>query len=1140
MTFNDELKRKRKRNDELIKDSDILKDINAFKSFYRVKKIKVLPDEHCDTLLYYIKNNASIDIIDYIIINDKYYNLNKEYFYGFKEEEDGYNYNIKIEISPLAMAIKYNHLELANHLINLGADINFTNFNSYKNYSWFNSCEFFNCINEINIEYILKKGYIVTSKLIKWLIQNYKYRYLDALLKHLSSPISLKNFPKEKNKPLLRKSVYKVAIDNNNYKALSILYQYDPRNKKKIVNDIFDILAEPENRENFLKNIKNVGNQLLNLVELYSLFMDYRPWTPYDMKEIVFTFFKNDDYDGLKNFINKYDIRLTKMNIHDKHFSSKFDVDHCLKYPISPKLFNYIIDRCQSEKSTKELDLDSYLYNALKYNNFKIADYILQKYPNYSYELFYIWLYNNHSLTSRNLNFILFNSHEFKVTEDYYYFFYIKDCVRNLLPNRTDISILRKIFKYFVFNNAFVLKLLSFYQNKTPLLTKKLDNIIYQETHKLSIDKYFYEQVIPCNLDDNFINLFYEFDQRDKKIILNDLFHLFQINNDQGTKTNIYVNKIKNGVYKFPISHQMIYQLENCKIIRETILKLIHEGDVSTLEKYLLDNHISMDDLIKFNAPPYDFLCSTIDKEKPSLEMFHFILNGYQHNLNYFVWANKGIKKRKNESDIYTCPLSCALAHHHYSIAEILMDHGADINYESEYNTVFEVLHENHQLSCSNVKFMLQHGLKVMPYMIGDLINFQENIKDKSVMIISLGSYSGDSDNDFNHENENPKDKNDRILLNNKIMETLFKYYIFDNIFIIQLLTTYKNKIPLSNKELNNIIGKEINKISTDYRCHYGLYYQAIKSKDYHAIDLIVKNDFSSVSVFKDINLAYDLITKAIENDNIYFIEKIINSNLIDYNQFDVKQFYSLIDHTLREVQPISENNNNHGINNDDDLCMIEDKIEEEEEDYDDDRETFSYCSSGSGNYYYNEKMKDKKGLNIFINSLIIKDYINFETNDYETVFAVFLRKLNVRDMKFFITKSFQSKTFSYEKINGMNILYQIMYLFDYQTRDELYKITLLFLKTFLSHKQFDYTKLDMNKCIRFLLTLPVDSNFSIIDTLLKELMKNRDFNSDVTIKNEIIRIISIADNKKLITLSKNILFNQKKWDKTNFRKRKN
>jgi len=52
--------------------------------------------------------------------------------------------------------------------------------------------------------------------------------------------------------------------------------------------------------------------------------------------------------------------------------------------------------------------------------------------------------------------------------------------------------------------------------------------------------------------------------------------------------------------------------------------------------------------------------------------------------------------------------------------------------------------------------------------------------------------------------------------------------------------------------------------------------------------------------------------------------------------------------------------------------------------------------------------------------------------------------------------------------------------------------------------------------------------------------MKNRDFNSDVTIKNEIIRIISIVDNNKLITLSKNILFNQKKWDKTNFRKRKN
>jgi len=191
--------------------------------------------------------------------------------------------------------------------------------------------------------------------------------------------------------------------------------------------------------------------------------------------------------------------------------------------------------------------------------------------------------------------------------------------------------------------------------------------------------------------------------------------------------------------------------------------------------------------------------------------------------------------------------------------------------------------------------------------------------------------------------------------------------------------------------------------------------------------------------------------------------------------------------------------------------------------------ETVSYCSSGSGNYYYNEEMKNKKGLNIFINSLIIKDYIDFNSNDYETVFAVFLRKLNVQNMNLFISKSFQSKTFSYEKINGMNILYQIMFLFDYpciKGKNDLYKIALCFLKSFLSHRQFDYTKLDMNKFIRYLLTLLVDSNISCIDMVLKELMKHKDFNANITIKNEIIQIISITDNDELITLSKNILFN--------------
>eukprot|EP00833_Pecoramyces_ruminatium_P004672 jgi/Orpsp1_1/1178704/evm.model.c7180000066423.1 len=127
-------------------NEEIKQDITAFKDYINRNNIELkdLNMYNFDILIYVIKHNFSKEIIEYIIDQINYKSL---------------DYTIK-NISPLFTAISCKRFDIADMLIDRGADINYKIDINYKNknrYSNDNKINIF--LNEEGIKYLLKNGY---------------------------------------------------------------------------------------------------------------------------------------------------------------------------------------------------------------------------------------------------------------------------------------------------------------------------------------------------------------------------------------------------------------------------------------------------------------------------------------------------------------------------------------------------------------------------------------------------------------------------------------------------------------------------------------------------------------------------------------------------------------------------------------------------------------------------------------------------------------------------------------------------------------------------------------------------------------------------------------------------------------------
>jgi len=123
----------------------------------------------------------------------------------------------------------------------------------------------------------------------------------------------------------------------------------------------------------------------------------------------------------------------------------------------------------------------------------------------------------------------------------------------------------------------------------------------------------------------------------------------------------------------------------------------------------------------------------------------------------------------------------------------------------------------------------------------------------------------------------------------NDLLKNVIKQKIFDNKFILTLLSFYEEKIALSKQQLVNIINKEKSKFSTKYEW----YYKALCSNNIEALKILFDYCGNDHNSFLEGYELCELFDEAIENNNYFFIEKLINYESFNFNRFNIELFLS-------------------------------------------------------------------------------------------------------------------------------------------------------------------------------------------------------------------------------------------------------
>jgi len=288
---------------------------------------------------------------------------------------------------------------------------------------------------------------------------------------------------------------------------------------------------------------------------------------------------------------------------------------------------------------------------------------------------------------------------------------------------------------------------------------------------------------------------------------------------------------------------------------------IIKSNNVIKLKDYLKKNNIS---LLELNEINFDVLIEAIENE--AFDIIKFIIQkGYYKTLNYTV-----IYRKPSDSDkpvvYYKTPLFSAINFELYDIADFLIRNCADINYSIEidgkkiyllyYLCRYNIL--DCTLSLNKLKYILNRGYNLNG-ITDDLINY----------LISQ------SEND--------------------LLSIIFRYYIFDISFILNLITLNKHKISMSKENFQELLKKEKNKI----RIEEEMYREALKGPydlRFKTISKLFEYDCRETKKVQDTILKYKILEKAVKNYNYGYtlIKEILNnknwSHIITSNETSLSE----------------------------------------------------------------------------------------------------------------------------------------------------------------------------------------------------------------------------------------------------------
>jgi len=1005
-------------------------DIFEFSQFIRDNSINIEDFKqdnitNFDILINSIENDASRDILDYIIFNGKYTSLN--YMFSF---------NGKKKI-PLLVALERNNLDLSEFLIEYGTDINDLDYNYLVE-----------VLNYRNIEFVLNHGLRVNITLINYLIKNKKngilqlilnnyifnnYFILNFLLAYQSkTPLSKLKINQlimeEKNKIVFNEVMYEIAIEKNNFEAINLLYNYDERETSVILTDFYNIFNHNSTTRNILVN--KIESRDFNFVMDIQFLNHLKTFTTNkEKKETLIKLIKNNDFVGFKNYVNKNKIQLSDFN--DKQCCHHDLLMFAMSHKASFKLIKFIVQECHYENEfdyVAYVDMDERygtpLFTSLLHNDYRLFNFLIEKGANINF-------YDENDILNINrphIKFIL-NHKNFEIP----YSILIHSI------GEDNSALLKDIFKYYIFNDSFILNLLSYYKNKTALSSLQLKGKIEKETNKIPFNEELYQSAI-FNNSDQILNLLYTHDPRDNNKILTELYQIFD-NIDYHNEKIKFIHKVENNEIKVDADGSFLKNLQESDSIRYMVLNKVIKNQVNKLDDYIKKRHMT---LSYVNNDQFDLLIYSIENDG-SMEMIKYIMNSY-NTLDYFIEDRNTFTNKS--------PLLSALIHNKYSVAKILLKGGADINYNVNDSSL-EYLYKDGFLNTIKLKFLLDNGY---------------TIPSETLCI-------------FIEENENV------------YLDMIFKYFFYDNDFILNLLSIYKNKkMVLSNEQLKHMLLKEKSKISLKYDWIYkALFYDNNK-----ALKMLINCcDMNTFHTSLDKDQLYELMDEAIEKNSVQFIEVLMDQNSFNFDHFNIEEFLSPMYFTKEKFESRSET-----------MSFFIKKILN--------HPYFDFKQINFENIMLNLiKIGETNIIDLWIKNSLGHKTFNFSLVNFNTILNGLWEKSNVLNI-------LNHPSFDCRWINVENLL---LHMFKSN------KFTLIppLIETILIHKTYPIQHLKIKK-ILFILR-QFDNNISVLEWFIQKLISSGQFNIKNINLSDIIIPLSKVENLKFFKLIVNKLLNHPTFD---------
>ncbi|KAL6590801.1 ankyrin [Neocallimastix sp. 'constans'] len=272
---------------------------------------------------------------------------------------------------------------------------------------------------------------------------------------------------------------------------------------------------------------------------------------------------------------------------------------------------------------------------------------------------------------------------------------------------------------------------------------------------------------------------------------------------------------------------------------KENKLKeLINNNNLKDLRRWIQEKEIKSSEYRNF-----DMILIYSIENNATAEIIEYIISQRQYDYLNFQINGK-------------IPLFIAVGSNKFKIADLLIKKGADINFE--VTITYPEIYNDY-----NIISYLKYGLlnkKNMFYILKH--NLNSNLFHYLIKMLIL----------YDHDT---------------LLESIFKFYIFDNTFILNLLQYHKSKVALSNFQLTSMISKEINKINI----HGGYYKFAERVRNYNAIKIFFDNEYGDDEEILNVIIEYNLWIMAVKSKNYSFIKKVIHFKPFYYDKGNTFRF---------------------------------------------------------------------------------------------------------------------------------------------------------------------------------------------------------------------------------------------------------